>query len=129
MKGNLLFSGYSIAWTVLLAAGLYGRARAHKEVLQRQQPPNWALSGQDRCHDRALALDFTLSSNTMIDLLNELSTYLRHLQQRFQYPGLPPSLLYARFDSRSEYLRCMLSGHPDLLDLLKVVQKMVCYGL
>lgn len=106
---------------------LYARGRAHRELLQREHPPNWARSGQDSGHERALSLTFGLSSQEHAALLGDLESALDTVSTRSAYTGLPPSLLYSRFDTRLEYLLCMLQGHSELVKLLKLVVKMVCF--
>lgn len=57
--------------------------------------------------------------------MKELKQFLDELSASQQHPGLPPSLLYSRFDSRLEYLRCLLDPVPELVSLLKLVQQLV----
>lgn len=124
-KGSVLFSGYSQTWCIILAALLYARGRAHKEVLDNGQPPNWARSGQDGGHDRARRLTYELPAPKVILLMGEVQQYLEVISRAQRYPGLPPSLMYSRFDTRLEYLRCLLDPVPELVDLLHTVQRMV----
>lgn len=127
VQGCAIFSGYSQAWAVVLAALTYSRGRAHKDVLSQTPCPNWALSGQDVGHERAKGLYFDIPSTVIIGIVTDLRQYLDKVREDFQYPGVPPSLLYSRFDSRSEYLRCLLDPVPELVLLLKTVLQMVSY--
>lgn len=125
LKGSVIFSGYSQAWAVILCALLYARGRAHKDVLGHSPRPQWALSGQDQCHTRALVLEYDVPSVEVIGVMNAMTTYLHDLSSHLRYPGVPPSLLYTRFDTRIEYLRCLLDPITELVELLQVVQRMV----
>lgn len=125
VRGVALFSGYSQSWCIVLAALLYVRGRAHKDALSNTPCPNWARSGQDEAHQRALNLEFSLPSASVIALLADFKRYLENIRASQQYPGLPPSLLYSRFDTRIEYIRCLLNPVPELVALLHVVIRMV----
>ncbi|VDC02223.1 unnamed protein product [Peniophora sp. CBMAI 1063] len=124
IKGGVVFSGYSQAWNVILATLVYARGRAHKDVLSNTPVPNWALSGQDVAHELAKGLTFSLPSRAIIETLQAFTEYLTEVSHRHQYPGVPLSLMYTRFDARMEYLRCLLNPVPELVDLMKVVQNM-----
>lgn len=127
MKGSILFSGYSQAWSVILAALTYARGRAHKDVLSTTPIPNWARSGQDAGHDVAKGFMFSVPSRKVIETFEAFAEYMNDLSRRLSYPGLPPSLMYSRFDGCMEYLRCLLDPVAELVDLMKVVQNMVSY--
>lgn len=57
--------------------------------------------------------------------MKDLKLFIDELTAAQNHPGLPPSLLYSRFDSRLEYLRCLLDPVPELVSLLKLVQQLV----
>ena len=63
----------------------------------------------------------------VISIVNELQKYLSHIAREHRYPGLPPSVLYSRFDTQCEYLRCLLDPMPELVALLKLVLILVRY--
>ncbi|KZV69448.1 hypothetical protein PENSPDRAFT_665797 [Peniophora sp. CONT] len=124
VRGTVIFSGYSQAWSIVLAAVTYARGRAQRDVLLQLPSPNWALSGQDASHERAKSLPFNITSGTLISIMNDLRGYILQMAEQLRHPGVPPSLLYSRFDSRSEYLRCLLDPVPELVALLKTVLSM-----
>lgn len=125
VKGVTRFSGYSQTWCIVLAALLYARGRAHKEVLANGSAPNWARSGQDAAQERASALTYTLPAASLICIMDELQRYLEHISEERRYPGLAPGLLYTRFDTQIEFMRCLLNPYPELVALLKTVLRMV----
>lgn len=58
-------------------------------------------------------------------ILMSFRTYLKDLENDYEYPRRGPSQKYAIASSRQAYLYSALEWYPDMIEVLRCVQRMV----
>lgn len=109
-KGSSRFSGFEMAWAFVLGSILYLRGYA-------------ASGGSGQGRD---GVDiFTLSAHAYASLFTAFDDAMEVLTEEYSYPGQPPSLKYGVVSTRSHYLAYLLKDNDALVQLLRLVIRMV----
>ena len=100
-SSNTLFTGIETCWLFILGVLMYVQSTS--------------CNAQPR----------DLSSGEFRKILSQFKTYLADLQDEYEYPRIGPSAKYGVASSRLGYLYSIVRWEDDLLQLLKMVVRLV----
>ena len=101
-EGETIFAGIEISWHFILAILVYTEsARSH-------------------------SLPRELNATHFRRIITSFRSFLANLHEAYDYPGVAPVAKYGVASSRVAYLYSVVRWEDTLVDLLRLVQRMVC---